>query len=210
MRRLLNKIYFARKHGACVDSATVGRRCKLGAGTHVKAQAVLRRANLGQRCYVNRGAEIYETDMGPFCSVGQMAQIGPNEHLTDEMTTCNALYGPVLDAKLAERNAQPTTVGADVWIGSRAVILRGTRVGTGVIIAAGAVVTKDVPDYAIVAGLPGRVIRKRFSDPVVTQLLDSEWWTRPPGQIQRAVETAAAETDADTKAKRFLDALGRA
>lgn len=63
-----------------------------------------------------------------------------------------------------------------MWIGSGAVVLNGTTVGDGAIIAAGSVVTKSVPPYAIVGGVPAKVIRMRFAEPVIERLLATQWW----------------------------------
>lgn len=207
MRALFNRLHFYRKYRASVRSATVGRTVKLGKSCHIKVGAVVRDSTLGPRCYVNRGAEIYSADIGPFCSIGHLAQIGPNEHLTDEITTCNELYGAALAQKLARHNGRRVTIGADVWVGARALILRGTTVGTGAIIAGGAVVTRDVPDYAIVVGLPARVVRLRYSPEVVADLVAAQWWERDLGTIRRAVDASAIEIGSDNKAGAFLAEL---
>lgn len=67
-------------------------------------------------------------------------------------------------------------IGNDVWIGDHAVIVSGVTVGDGAVIGAGAVVTKDVPPYAIVGGIPAHIIRKRFSDAIIEDLLEIKWW----------------------------------
>jgi virginiamycin A acetyltransferase len=72
-----------------------------------------------------------------------------------------------------------TVIGNDVWIGDGAAILPGARVGSGVIVGARAVVSGEVPDYAIVAGNPARVVRKRFSDEVIGRLMELAWWDWP-------------------------------
>ncbi|MNH49033.1 Chloramphenicol acetyltransferase [compost metagenome] len=72
------------------------------------------------------------------------------------------------------------TIGHDVWIGSRAVIMAGVSVGHGAVIAAGAIINKDVEPYTIVGGVPGKPIRKRFDEQTVERLLASEWWTVKP------------------------------
>jgi acetyltransferase-like isoleucine patch superfamily enzyme len=69
-----------------------------------------------------------------------------------------------------------TTIGNDVWIGNGAIIINGASVGDGAIIGAGAVVTKDVPPYSIVAGVPAKVIRMRFDDTTINRLLKIKWW----------------------------------
>ncbi|MCB8822089.1 CatB-related O-acetyltransferase [Microvirga rosea] len=75
------------------------------------------------------------------------------------------------------------TIGNDVWLGSGAIILSGVTVGHGAVIAAQAVVTKDVPPYAIVGGNPAKVIRYRFDEPTIQGLLDSAWWELPREKI---------------------------
>lgn len=69
-----------------------------------------------------------------------------------------------------------TVVGNDVWIGYEAVIMPGVKIGNGAIVATKAVVTKDVPDYAIVAGNPAQVVKMRFSESEIAQLLQVAWW----------------------------------
>ncbi len=73
-------------------------------------------------------------------------------------------------------NKGDITVGNDVWIGYEAVILAGVTVGDGAIIGARAVVTKDVPPYAIVGGVPAKLIKKRFSEETIASLLEIQWW----------------------------------
>lgn len=67
-------------------------------------------------------------------------------------------------------------IGHDVWIGFEAIILAGVTIGNGAIIGARSVVTKDVPPYAIVAGVPARIVRKRFNEDVIVKLLEIKWW----------------------------------
>ncbi|EPZ37468.1 transferase hexapeptide repeat containing protein [Anoxybacillus ayderensis] len=68
------------------------------------------------------------------------------------------------------------SIGNDVWIGANSIVLDGVKIGDGAIVAAGAVVTKDVPDYAIVGGVPARVIRYRFNEEIIKQLKVIKWW----------------------------------
>lgn len=73
-------------------------------------------------------------------------------------------------------NKGDIVIGNDVWIGYEAVIMQGVTIGDGAIIGTRAVVTKDVPPYSIVGGVPAKPIRKRFSDKVISQLLEIKWW----------------------------------
>ena len=79
-------------------------------------------------------------------------------------------------------------IGNDVWIGYEAVVMAGVTIGDGAIIGARAVVTKDVPQYTIVGGVPARKIRRRFSDDVIARLLELKWWDWPAERIQRNIK----------------------
>ncbi|PAV38855.1 acetyltransferase [Megasphaera sp. ASD88] len=83
-------------------------------------------------------------------------------------------------------------IGNDVWIGYEAVVMAGVTIGNGAIIGARAVVTKDVPSYTIVGGVPAREIRRRFSDDVIARLLELKWWDWPAEQIQRNIKNIQA------------------
>lgn len=78
-------------------------------------------------------------------------------------------------------------VGNDVWIGFEAVILSGVTIGDGAIIGARAVVTKDVPPYTIVGGVPAKPIRKRFDDRTIEKLLSLRWWDRDETTVKKAI-----------------------
>ena len=79
-------------------------------------------------------------------------------------------------------------IGNDVWIGYEAVILSGVTIGDGAIVAARAVVTRDVPPYTIVGGVPAKPIRQRFSNPDIAQLLELCWWDWPKEKIARTID----------------------
>lgn len=84
-------------------------------------------------------------------------------------------------------NKGDIVIGNDVWIGYEAVIMAGVTIGDGAIIGTRAVVTKDVPPYAIVGGVPATIIRKRFSDDVISTLLTVKWWDWPDEKIKRHI-----------------------
>ena len=84
-------------------------------------------------------------------------------------------------------NKGDIVVGNDVWIGYEAVILAGVRIGDGAVIGSRAVVTRDIPPYTIVGGVPARTIRKRFDDTVIARLLDLRWWDWPEEAVRRNI-----------------------
>ncbi|MDO5555137.1 MAG: CatB-related O-acetyltransferase [Clostridia bacterium] len=79
-------------------------------------------------------------------------------------------------------------IGNDVWIGYEAVIMAGVTIGDGAIIGTRAVVTKDVPPYTIVGGVPAKIIRKRFSDEVISELLKIKWWNWEKNIIEKNIK----------------------
>ena len=81
-------------------------------------------------------------------------------------------------------NKGDIVIGNDVWIGYEAVILAGVNIGDGAIIGTRALVTRDVPPYTIVGGIPAKPIRKRFSEDVITKLTDIRWWDWPTEKIR--------------------------
>ena len=97
-------------------------------------------------------------------------------------------------------------VGNDVWIGRNSVILPGIHIGDGAIIAAHSVVTKDVPSYAMVGGNPAKMIKMRFEDSFVEDLLRLKWWDRPPEELLSLLPLLC-DTDLERAQKRVRELL---
>lgn len=118
------------------------------------------------------------TKIGKFCSFGENVTIISVDHPTDWVTTHPFTYKPSLGgADIDKRERTHLVVGNDVWVGTNAIILPSVRqIGHGAIIAAGAVVVRDVPDFTVIAGVPGIEIKRRLESPDVEAILASEWW----------------------------------
>lgn len=140
--------------------------------------------------------------IGRFCQIAQGAQFitaSANHAMGGFSTYPFAIFdGPRFRGyRDSLPRGEDTVIGHDCWIGREAVLMPGARLGNGVIVAARAVVTGDVPDYAIVGGNPARVIRMRFAPDVVARLLDLAWWDWPFAQISAALPLIeAADIDA--------------
>lgn len=96
-----------------------------------------------------------------------------------------APWDETMDLVTGAASRGDTVVGSDVWLGYQALVLPGVTVGHGAIIAAASVVANDVPPYAIVAGNPAQVVRRRFDDADVELLLRTAWWDWPPALVTR-------------------------
>jgi len=171
------------------------RASRLGAYTEVGARTQLLEVVLDDYSYVVNDSNIAYTAFGKFCSVAAMTRINPGNHPMQRASQAHftyraASYFPDAEDEVeffAWRRAHPVTIGHDVWIGHAAIVLPGRAIGNGAVVAAGAVVTKDVAPYAIVAGNPARVIRQRFSDPIAERLQQLRWWDWPHERLRNAL-----------------------
>lgn len=127
------------------------------------------------------GAMDKHTKIGRYCSIARGCRIMNRNHPMEFKSTHAFFFNPWL-AYCSEDRIQhiPIIVGNDVWIGAHALIMPHVRsIGHGAVVAAGAVVNKDVPPYAVVVGNPARVVRFRFPKEVIEELLASKWWEQP-------------------------------
>ena len=153
-----------------------------------------RKCKVGFDSYVGKGLEVAnkKTTIGKYCSIARFVCIGTGQHPTDLLSTHPMLYkdmpyGPNLPPECRckyDDESPPCHIGNDVWIGRGAVIMDGLTVGDGAIVATSAIVTKDVPPYAIVGGVPAKLIRYRFPPDIIEALLELRWWDLPVEKIK--------------------------
>ena len=185
------------------------RRTVCGPNFRVDRYSSIDDSSIGAYSYVSHHTEIFRARIGKFCSIGPGCRIGLGTHPTDHISTSPVFFstreqtGISFVSKDLFEESQEITIGNDVWVGANSVILDGVEIGTGAIIAAGAVVTRDVDPYAIVGGVPATRRRMRFSEAQIQHLLRSQWWDWDPEKLSRhAVEFS--------RASHFIDeVLGR-
>ncbi len=164
---------------------TVYRGCRIGRYTygyeHLLSYAPIA-ASIGRFCSINATARIWDNHPTDYVSTHPFLdniRFGAWEEMIwrEELVEKYGKYhenAPYEDSAL--RDNRPVVIGNDVWIGANVIILPGVHVGDGAILAAGAVVTKDVEDYAIVAGVPAKVLRYRFSKEEIAKFQQIRWW----------------------------------
>ncbi len=153
----------------------IGRNVFLRRG--VRFEGNPQNVRIGDYTYINSAYLYDQVEIGKYCSVAHQVCIAPGEHHLYRLSTY-----PVQIRVLGKdwANVFPdkkrTSIGNDVWIGSHATILSGVQVCNGAVIAAGAVVTKDVPAYAVVGGVPAKVLKYRFDEATIRRLEQLKWW----------------------------------
>ena len=166
---------------------TVGLHCsikntKLGKHVFIGKYVNVINSNIGDHSYLNSDSILRNVELGKFCSVASNVVFNLGIHPTNFISTHPAFYSnnkkfKTFADKVYIGDEYPSVkVENDVWVGERAIIVGGLNIGNGAIVAAGAVVTKDVPAYAIVGGVPAKVIRYRFDNDTINLIQNSEWW----------------------------------
>jgi hypothetical protein len=163
--------------------AEVGAGVTLGRYTEVGRFTKMAECEMGDYSYICDFGHVIWTTIGKFTNIANNTRLNPGNHPTWRACQHHALYRASMygfgddEAKFFDwRREHWVTVGHDVWIGHGVTVMAGITVGTGAVIGAGAVVTKDVAPYEIVAGVPARRIRRRFSQAQGEALLDIAWW----------------------------------
>lgn len=138
------------------------------------------RLEIGAMSYVRSRSELINvSSIGRFCSIANGVVIGQERaaHPLDWVSSHPFQYtGTALSYR---PHGEGATIGHDVWIGRDAIVMEGVRVGIGAAIAARSVVTRDVPPYAVVAGMPAKIVRFRHGPEVIDGLVESAWWELP-------------------------------
>ena len=188
-----------------VHGATVSAYVEIGRGARIV------NSEFGDYAYCERWADIANTTVGRFANIAAMVRIGPTDHPWRNAAQHHFLYRSSYywdDAEddaafFAARATRRTVLGPDCWIGHGAIIMPEVTLGAGAIVASGAVVTKDVPPFMMVAGVPAKPLKPRFPAPVAERLLALAWWDWDHDRLRSALPDFRA-----LPAEAFLEKYG--
>lgn len=170
---------------------------RMGAWTMVGQRCEVFQSDLLDYAYLVKDVEVFNAEVGKFANVASHVRINPTNHPMWRATLHHFTYRAIShfmddhddDGNEVSnwRKQSRVIIGPDVWIGHAAILMPGVSVGTGAIIGSGSVVTKDVPDYAVVVGNPGKVIRRRVSEEAEAAFKRINWWDWSREQLIEAL-----------------------
>ena len=172
-----------RKEKLKIGYLSYAKKSSFGLYNTLQDNVSLYEVQLNDFSYISFGSSVARTNIGKFCSIGPDCKIGLGNHPAKSFVSTHPIFfSSTKRAQLtfADKNyfkeTDLITIGNDVWIGANVVVTDGVNIENGVIVGSGSVVTKDIPSYAIVGGVPAKIIRYRFEDNEIEQLLDLKWW----------------------------------
>ena len=178
----MKDINYISKDSKLAKSSVLNAPVRLVGNVNVKHSC-----NVGSYTFINAGTTLFPaTKMGKYCSIGKNCEVGAFDHPITWLSSSAFQYNLKLhfpdyvenfEQKKLTRPSE-TIIGNDVWLGSLAIIKRGVSIGDGAIVAGGSVVVKDVPAYAIVGGVPAKVLKYRFDEEQIKRLIALQWWDK--------------------------------
>ena len=193
-------------HPDCeITESTFGRYCEIGQGSRVQHTV------MGDYSYCDRLCDIANAEIGKFANIASFVRLGASDHPLDRASLHHFMYRSAYywpdeaddAAWFAARRARRVVIGHDTWIGHNAQVKPEVTVGHGAVVAAGAVVTKDVAPFMIVAGVPAKPMRERLPGPVAERLMALAWWDGEHERLRAALADFRA-----LNAEAFLEKYG--
>jgi len=193
--RLLKVIFLEvkyKKRNLKISASSIAKDCSFGNRNTIYPHVGLNEVSLGDFTYIAAYTNISKTKIGKFCSIGPDVKIGVGKHPASSFVSTHPVFFSTLkqaQITFADKSYfnefENIVIGNDVWVGANVIIMDGVTVSDGAIVAAGSAVTKDIPPYAIVGGVPAKIIKYRFEQGEIDELLKIKWWDRDVEYLKR-------------------------
>ena len=193
--------YRISKHVLFEKGSLIYPSCRFEGYNRVCRASYISRSYIGFGSYIGNNCNIVSTQIGKYSCIGPYVRTTSGVHPINYVSMHPAFYSlrgqagfTYVKKQLFDESRDKgyhIIIGNDVWIGDSALLMEGIHIGNGAVIAAGAIVTKDVPPYAIVAGVPAKILRYRFEEKIRTEIDRVEWWNKDEEWIKNHVEEFA-------------------
>ena len=189
--RFYKRYGYKKKHIIIKYGVEFNRATSLSEYVKLNKGSLVNGATIGSFSYIGENCVLNDSKIGRFCSIGSDVHIVSANHPTSGLISTSPIFYSTkkqCGITFCEQEVFPehknvmgysSVIGNDVWIGEHVYIMGGVTIGDGAVIALGSVVTKNVPPYAVVAGVPARIIKYRFDEETINELLIDKWWEKP-------------------------------
>ena len=197
---MLKKIYYfiyykklKKKKIYIKKNAIIGRNTKFEGNNCIHENSIVIDSYIGKYSYVHHDSKLMKCKIGRWSSIAPYVKIIEGNHPTAKIVSTHPMFysnKKIFDeiTYTDETKKWICEIGNDVWIGQNVNIINGVKIGDGAIVAAGAVVTKDVTEYAIVGGVPAKIIKYRFNESQIEFLKSFKWWEKDQKWIENNMD----------------------
>lgn len=179
--------FFKKIRLAAIINSKIDKTSKVESGSHIVG------STFGRYTYCGYDCEIINCDIGNFVSIANNCKMGGATHVMSWVSTSPVFYYgrdsiPKKFSQFKRPSGKRIRIGHDVWIAEGCIIKEGVKIGTGAVIGMGSIETRDIPPYSIAVGNPAHVIKYRFDEETIRELLNSDWWNLSDAEIQNLAQ----------------------